>query len=176
MISGRSQCPSISGRDLQCCISEKYIRAAAVEDSNLQALGPVSEEVSLPLLDNPNLVGFENGGQGDLIPFPSAEQDPKDLMTGGDKFESIALLPSDGLLDDSGNVAFSLPEGVNSDGSTSGAIEYPENIATLSAPGLSVFSPGSEEEVETGTGAISFLPPQDGQPNAGGDFEQFWGR
>lgn len=173
MISGPSQCPIVNGRDLRCCIAAKYIRSAAVEGSNLQALGPIGEEISLPPLENPNLVSLGSGDQGEFIPYPFVEQDPNSPTTGSDGSESSALLPSDGLLNDPGNVPFSLPEGVNSNGFTPGSgIEYP----TLPGPEPGIFSPGPEEgEAGTGTGAISFLPPPDSQTNAGGDFKQFWG-
>lgn len=175
MNSGPSQCAAALGKsrmNVQCCIGENFIRAAAA-DSNQEVLSQVNDGIvdttTFPASEDPDIVSLGNDDQGGLVPFLSVDQYPNAFLTQGDGSEIISLLPSDGLLSDPGTVAFSLPEGIGSDGSLFGDLVGSGSTAFMPESDLGVFSSGGDQ----GAGDIAILP-EDRQSPGNGKFEEFW--
>lgn len=123
-----------------CCIGSQYIRAG-LEDGSQYALAPADDQTenaaSLPTTNGLNLFDLDN--QGGLSAFNPPAQDSNLFATNDAGFDTFSLLPSNGLLGDSGSISFSLPQGANSDTSISDNFDTTDNTA---------FWPGSDSGIQ----------------------------
>lgn len=89
MISGLSQCAAALGKsrlNVQCCMREEYIRAAAA-NNHQEAPSQVNDETidtaTFPASNDLNFVSLGNDDQGELIPIFISRPIPKCIANAG---------------------------------------------------------------------------------------------